>query len=179
LQRGAGVFDKSIKALRKLNALGYGREGSGLTLHLVYNPTGAFLPPQQQAVEADFKRELQSRHGIVFNSLYIITNMPISRFLEFLLRTGNYDRYMQRLMQAYNPAAAAGVMCRHTLSVGWDGTLYDCDFNQMLDLPVAHSAPSHIRDFVQGRLDSRRILTGQHCYGCTAGAGSSCGGATA
>ena len=175
-QRGKGTHDRSIAGLRRLNALGY---GTSLPLHLVYNPTGAFLPPQQQAVEADFKRELQSRHGIVFNSLYIITNMPISRFLEFLLRTGNYDRYMQRLMQAYNPAAAAGVMCRHTLSVGWDGTLYDCDFNQMLDLPVAHSAPSHIRDFVQGRLDSRRILTGQHCYGCTAGAGSSCGGATA
>jgi radical SAM/Cys-rich protein len=178
-QRGEGVFDKSIEALRKLNALGYGREGSGLILNLVYNPAGAFLPPTQRAVEADFKRELGTRYGIVFNSLYVITNMPISRFLEFLLRSGNYDRYMQRLIQAYNPAAAAGVMCRHTLSVGWDGTLYDCDFNQMLDLPVAHGAPAHLRDFVQGRLQSRRILTGQHCYGCTAGAGSSCGGATA
>jgi radical SAM/Cys-rich protein len=178
-QRGAGVFDKSIEALRNLNALGYGKEGSGLALNLVYNPTGAFLPPSQGAVEADFKRELGTRYGIVFNSLYVITNMPISRFLEFLLRTGNYDRYMQRLIQAYNPTAAAGVMCRHTLSVGWDGALYDCDFNQMLDLPVARGAPGHIRDFVQKPLDSRRILTGQHCYGCTAGAGSSCGGATA
>ncbi len=178
-QRGAGVFDKSVEALRKLNALGYGREGSGLTLNLVYNPTGAFLPPVQDAVEADFKRELGARYGIVFNSLYVITNMPISRFLEFLLRTDNYDRYMSRLIRAYNPRAAAGVMCRHTLSVGWDGVLYDCDFNQMLDLPVAHGAPAHLRDFAQGHLDTRHILTGQHCYGCTAGAGSSCGGATA
>ncbi len=177
-QRGAGVFDKSVEALRRLNALGYGREGTGLTINLVYNPTGAFLPPQQEAVEADFKRELAARHGIVFNALYVITNMPISRFLEFLLRTNNYDRYMQRLIRAYNPGAAAGVMCRNTLSVGWDGSLYDCDFNQMLDLPISHGAPAHIRDFARGRLDRRRIFTGQHCYGCTAGAGSSCGGAT-
>ena len=133
-QRGEGVFDKSIEALRKLNGLGYGREGTGLKLNLVYNPVGAFLPPPQAGIEADFKRELDTRYGVVFNSLYAITNMPISRFLEFLLRTDNYERYMQRLIEAYNPAAASGVMCRNTLSVGWDGVLYDCDFNQMLDL---------------------------------------------
>jgi len=177
-QRGEGAFDKSIEALRRLNQLGYGQEGSGLTLNLVYNPTGAFLPPPQAEVESDFKRELGERYGIVFNSLFVITNMPISRFLEFLLRTGNYDRYMQRLAQAYNPGAAAGVMCRTTLSVGWDGALYDCDFNQMLALPLANGAPAHIRDFTLGPLVSRHITTGQHCYGCTAGSGSSCGGAT-
>jgi radical SAM/Cys-rich protein len=177
-QRGEGVFEKSIDALRKLNALGYGKPDSGLTLNLVFNPTGAFLPPAQKALQADFRRELGRRHGVVFNELYTITNMPISRFLEFLLRSGNYDRYMHRLIQAYNPSAAAGVMCRYTLSVGWDGTLYDCDFNQMLDLPVSYGAPAHIRDFAMGKLDARRIVTGQHCYGCTAGAGSSCGGTT-
>jgi radical SAM/Cys-rich protein len=178
-QRGDGVFDKSIEALRKLNALGYGEPGSGLLLNLVYNPVGAFLPPPQQAIESDFRRELKTRHGVAFNSLYTITNMPISRFLEFLIRTGNYDRYMQRLIQAYNPAAASSVMCRNTLSVGWDGVLYDCDFNQMLELPVAFGAPRHIRDFALGDLDLRRIVTAQHCYGCTAGAGSSCRGNTA
>ena len=177
-QRGAGVFGRSVDALRKLNALGYGREGSSLRLTLVYNPVGAFLPPAQRAIEADFKRELARRHGIVFNSLYTITNMPISRFLDFLLRSGNYERYMDKLVQAYNPTAAAGVMCRYTLSVGWDGTLYDCDFNQMLEMPVAFGAPRHIRDFSAGRLHRRQITVGQHCYGCTAGSGSSCGGVT-
>lgn len=177
-QRGEGVFDKSIEALRLLNSLGYGQQGSNLTLNLVYNPTGAFLPPPQESVEADFKRELAGRFGVVFNSLYAITNLPISRFLEFLLETNNYDRYMNRLIQAYNPLAAAGVMCRNTISIGWDGTLYDCDFNQMLDLPVANGAPAHIRDFAAAALGRRRIVTGQHCYGCTAGAGSSCGGTT-
>ena len=177
-QRGEGVFDKSIEALRLLNSLGYGKREANLTLNLVYNPTGAFLPPPQASVEADFKRELLDRYGVVFNSLYAITNLPISRFLEFLIETGNYGRYMNRLIQAYNPLAAAGVMCRNTISVGWEGTLYDCDFNQMLDLPVSGGAPAHIRDFAAGALDSRRIVTGQHCYGCTAGAGSSCGGVT-
>ncbi len=178
-QRGEGVFDKSIEALHLLNSLGYGEEGSGLDLNLVYNPTGAFLPPPQAAVEADFKRELRDRHGVVFNSLYAITNMPISRFLEFLLRSGNYDRYMQKLIQAYNPAAVTGVMCRNMLSVGWDGTLFDCDFNQMLELPVGFGAPAHIRDFAAGPLERRRVVTARHCFGCTAGAGSSCGGTTA
>jgi radical SAM/Cys-rich protein len=175
-QRGDGVFDKSIEGIRILNRLGYGQDGSGLALNLVYNPIGAFLPPRQEAIEAQFKKELRASHGIEFNRLYTITNMPISRFLEFLIESGNYDQYMTRLANAFNPAAAAGVMCRHTLSVGWDGKLYDCDFNQMLELPVDHGAPSHIRDFDPAQLHHRRIVTRNHCYGCTAGPGSSCGG---
>ena len=176
-QRGEGVFEKSIEGLRRLNQLGYGQPDSGLVLNLVHNPVGAFLPPKQEAVEAQFRKELRTKHGIEFNHLYTITNMPISRFLEFLVESGNYEGYMQRLTQAFNPAAASGVMCRYTLSVGWDGTLYDCDFNQMLDLPVSHGAPRHIRDFNLADLQHRTIVTGNHCYGCTAGAGSSCGGA--
>jgi len=175
-QRGTGTFDKSIEAIRILNRLGYGREGSGLALNLVYNPVGAFLPPKQEPTEARFKRELFARFGITFNRLYTITNMPISRFLEFLVESGNYAGYMQRLANAFNPAAAAGVMCRSTLSVGWDGILYDCDFNQMLDLPISPDAPRHIREFDPARLAQRRIVTRNHCYGCTAGSGSSCGG---
>lgn len=176
-QRGDGVFEKSVDGLRILNALGYGQEGTGLTLNLVYNPVGAFLPPKQEAIESTFRKELRNRHDIEFNHLYTITNMPISRFLEFLIESGNYEGYMERLANAFNPAAAAGVMCRYTISVGWDGTLYDCDFNQMLDLPVNHGAPSHIRDFDPAQLHQRQIVTRNHCYGCTAGAGSSCGGA--
>jgi len=178
-QRGLGVFDKSIEALHKLNQLGYGREGTGLALNLIYNPVGAFLPPKQEAIEAQFKRELERQHGIVFNHLYTITNMPISRFLEFLLQTGNYEGYMERLVNAFNPAAAAGVMCRYTLSIGWDGTLYDCDFNQMLELPIGFGAPQHIRDFDASVLDRRPIVTSNHCYGCAAGAGSTCAGSIA
>ena len=178
-QRGEGVFEKSIRGLRTLNALGYGREDTGLVLNLVHNPVGAFLPPKQDALEAQFRRELQRQHGVTFNRLYTITNMPISRFLEFLIESGNYEGYMERLATAFNPAAASGVMCRYTLSVGWDGTLYDCDFNQMLDLPVSNGAPAHIRDFEPSRLHTRRIRVGNHCYGCTAGGGSSCGGALA
>jgi radical SAM/Cys-rich protein len=176
-QRGDGIFDKSIEALRLLNRLGYGQTESGLALNLVYNPVGAFLPPKQAAIEAQFKKDLRRRHGIEFNHLYTITNMPISRFLEFLIESGNYEGYMARLTTAFNPAAADGVMCRSTLSVGWDGTLYDCDFNQMLELPVDHGAPAHIRDFDVTQLHQRRIVTRNHCYGCTAGSGSSCGGA--
>ncbi len=175
-QRGEGVFERSIAALRLLNHAGYGVEGSGLPLNLVYNPVGAFLPPKQDAIEAQFRRELARRYGVVFTKLYTITNMPISRFLEFLLDSGNFEGYMERLANAFNPAAAAGVMCRDTISVGWDGTLYDCDFNQMLELPVGAGAPHHIREFDPARLHHRRIVTGNHCYGCTAGAGSSCGG---
>jgi radical SAM/Cys-rich protein len=175
-QRGEGIFDKSIQALRLLNRLGYGQSGSGLSLNLVCNPVGAFLPPKQETIEAQFRKELRVRHGVEFNRLYTITNMPISRFLEFLLESGNYEQYMERLANAFNPAAAAGVMCRYTISVSWDGTLYDCDFNQMLDLPVDHGAPAHIRDFDPIQLNQRQIATRNHCYGCTAGSGSSCGG---
>jgi radical SAM/Cys-rich protein len=178
-QRGDGVFDKSIRALRLLNERGYGQTGSGLQLNLVYNPVGAFLPPKQESIEKQFHRELEQKHGVVFNRLFTITNMPISRFLEFLLASGNYEGYMQRLVNAFNPAAAAGVMCRYTLSVGWDGTLYDCDFNQMLDLTTGFGAPRHIRDFDAAQLSARRIVTGNHCYGCTAGCGSSCAGSIA
>jgi len=177
-QRGEKVFERSVEALRLLNRLGYGTPGSPLRLNLVYNPAGAFLPPRQEELEADFRRELESRYGLRFHHLYTITNMPISRFLDFLLRTGNYDRYMAKLVRSFNPAAAASVMCRSTLSVGWDGTLFDCDFNQMIGLRVDHGAPAHLRDFDWAALQRRRIVTGRHCYGCTAGTGSSCGGAT-
>ncbi|TKB34980.1 MAG: radical SAM/Cys-rich domain protein [Nitrospira sp.] len=175
-QRGDGIFQKSIEALRLLNRLGYGRPDSGLALNLVYNPVGAFLPPKQEAIEAQFRKELRAKHGIEFNHLYTITNMPVSRYLEFLVESGNYEQYMERLANAFNPAAAAGVMCRYTISVSWDGKLYDCDFNQMLDLPVDHGAPAHIRDFDPALLNRRQITTRNHCYGCTAGTGSSCGG---
>jgi len=179
-QRGAGVFADSIEALRRLNAVGYGRAGTGLELVLVTNPVGAFLPGQsQQALEAEWKRELARLHGIEFTSLYTITNMPISRFLDWLERSGNLKSYLQRLVDAFNPAAAAGVMCRTTLSVGWDGALYDCDFNQMLGLETGHGAPRHLADFEPARLATRRIVTARHCFGCTAGAGSSCGGTLA
>jgi radical SAM/Cys-rich protein len=176
-QRGEGVFEASIAALRELNALGYGQPESGLVLDLVTNPVGAFLPPEQSAAEGDWRRELARRHGVVFNRLLTITNMPISRFLDHLERKGQTQAYLERLVQAFNPAAAAGVMCRQTLSVGWDGTLYDCDFNQMLELPVSSPSTRHIRDFDPATLGARAIVVGPHCFGCTAGAGSSCGGA--
>ncbi|NOT96367.1 MAG: radical SAM/Cys-rich domain protein [Nitrospira sp.] len=175
-QRGDGIFQKSIEALRLLNRLGYGRPDSGLALNLVYNPVGAFLPPKQEAIETQFRKELRAKHGVEFNHLYTITNMPVSRYLEFLVESGNYEQYMERLANAFNPAAAASVMCRYTISVSWDGKLYDCDFNQMLDLPVDHGAPAHIRDFDPALLNRRQITTRNHCYGCTAGTGSSCGG---
>lgn len=178
-QRGDGVFEASIKALQMLNAVGYGQENSGLNLHLVYNPTGSFLPTGQAALQAEFKRQLKRKYGIVFNNLFSITNMPISRFLDYLLESGNYESYMQKLLDAFNPGAAAGVMCRNTISISWDGYMYDCDFNQMLDLKVAASAPQHISDFDLEKLNNRPIILNQHCYGCTAGAGSSCGGETA
>jgi radical SAM/Cys-rich protein len=177
-QRGHGVFQRSIDGLRRLNALGYGQPESGLLLNLVMNPVGAYLPAKQAALEADFKRQLERRHGVVFNNLYTITNMPISRFLEYLLDSGNYEAYMQKLVTAFNPTAVPGLMCRTLISVGYDGRLYDCDFNQMLELPVDASAPRHIDDFSAAALAGRPIVTGRHCYGCTAGAGSSCGGAT-
>jgi len=177
-QRGEGVFEDSIAALRHFNALGYGVEGSGLVLNLVTNPVGAFLPGSQKSLEADWKRELQRRHGITFNHLYTITNMPISRFLQFLLDSGNLQAYMDRLVAAFNPAAVEGLMCRYTLSVGWDGRLYDCDFNQMIDLGTAAGSPQTIFEATPESLAARRITIGPHCFGCTAGAGSSCGGAT-
>ncbi|KUG07542.1 arsenosugar biosynthesis radical SAM (seleno)protein ArsS [Solirubrum puertoriconensis] len=178
-QRGEGVFERSIRALKMLNAEGYGQEESGLVLDLVYNPSGAFMPGSQMALERDFKQRLRREHGIEFNHLLTITNLPVSRFLDYLMESGNYAAYMDKLVQSYNPVAAANVMCRSTLSVGWDGYLYDCDFNQMLELPVEAAAPQHIRDFDLGQLNARSIVLNQHCYGCTAGAGSSCGGATA
>jgi radical SAM/Cys-rich protein len=176
-QRGEGVFEKSIRALQLLNSLGYAQPGSGLRLNLVHNPVGAFLPARQAGLEERFRRELERRHGIKFNSLYTITNMPISRYLDFLVASGNFDGYMERLANAFNPAAAAGVMCRSTLSVAWDGTLHDCDFNQMLALGTMEGLPAHIRDFDSVALAGRPIATANHCYGCTAGGGSSCGGA--
>lgn len=176
-QRGAGVYDKSIEGLRKLNELGYGDGESGLVLNLVYNPVGAFLPGDQGALEADFKRELGQLFEIRFDSLFCITNMPIKRYAEWLERSGNYESYLQTLLDAFNPTAVSGVMCRNLVSIGPDGTIYDCDFNQMLELPVNGGSPRNIRDFDTGRLVGRRIVTGEHCLGCTAGAGSSCGGA--
>jgi len=177
-QRGDGVFEASIEALQRLNAIGYGREGSGLRLVIVTNPVGAFLPSGQASMEADWKRELKARHKIEFSELYSITNMPISRYLEWLESSGNLVSYMQTLVDAFNPEAAAGVMCRNTLSVGWDGRLFDCDFNQMLDLELGADQPRRIQDFDMAALATREIVTGRHCFGCTAGSGSSCGGAT-
>lgn len=178
-QRGDGVFDSSIKALQTLNAIGYGKEGSGMNLHLVYNPGGASLPPDQMSLEADYKRELKKHFDIEFDSLYTITNLPISRFLDDLLRKGKYESYMEKLVDAFNPSAAMGVMCRNTISVGWDGKLYDCDFNQMLELPIALKYQKHISDLDLATINDREIMVNQHCYGCTAGSGSSCQGTIA
>jgi radical SAM/Cys-rich protein len=178
-QRGDGVFEDSLQALRHFNNLGYGKEGTGLTLNLVTNPVGAFLPGNQRSLERDWKSQLKRRYGVEFNNLYTITNMPISRFLDFLLRSGNLAAYMEKLVTAFNPATVEGLMCRSTLSVGWDGRLYDCDFNQMLDLGLGPQSPQTIFDATIESLATRVIQVGQHCYGCTAGLGSSCGGATA
>lgn len=177
-QRGEGVFTDSIKALQMLNEVGYGNEGTGLILNLVYNPAGAFLPPAQDILQAEYKHELKDHYGIKFNNLFAITNLPISRYLDYLLQSGNYEMYMEKLVHAYNPVAAQNVMCRNTISVGWDGSLFDCDFNQMLDLKVS-CLPKHISQFDREVLNNRNIVINQHCYGCTAGAGSSCGGAVA
>jgi radical SAM/Cys-rich protein len=177
-QRGDGVFDKSIKALQMLNEVGYGKEGSNLKLDLVYNPSGAFLPTNQMALENDFKKALKEDFNIDFNSLFAITNLPISRFLDYLIASDNYEDYMYALVEAFNPKAVANVMCTNTISVSWEGYLYDCDFNQMLGLKVATSQ-NHISQFNQENLAKREIIISQHCYGCTAGAGSSCQGAVA
>jgi radical SAM/Cys-rich protein len=175
-QRGDGVFEDSIKALKMLNEAGYGQEGTGLILDLVYNPSGAFLPGNQAELEAEFKRQLKRRYDIDFNMLYAITNLPVSRFLDYLIESENYEEYMQKLVDAYNPATVEGLMCRNTISVSWDGYLYDCDFNQMLDLKVSSRKSQHLDDFDIKELHERPIVLNQHCYGCTAGAGSSCGG---
>ncbi|MDR5589194.1 arsenosugar biosynthesis radical SAM (seleno)protein ArsS [Christiangramia sp. SM2212] len=174
-QRGSGVFDKSIKALQMLNAVGYAQEGTGLRLDLVYNPSGAFLPTDQEAMQKDFKEALKEDFNIDFDSLFAITNLPISRFLEYLIASDNYEDYMYALVDAYNPAALENVMCTNTISISWDGWLYDCDFNQMLELKV-NSKVKHISEYNEDLLNDREIIISQHCYGCTAGAGSSCQG---
>lgn len=179
-QRGDGVFQRSVEALKMLNAVGYGKANSGLILNLVYNPAGAFLPSDQIALEREFKNKLKASFDIEFNNLFAITNLPVSRFLEYLDRSGNYDQYMTKLIESYNPIAAENVMCRNTISISWDGYLYDCDFNQMLELKVeVPENKQHLRDFDTTLLQRRAIKTNKHCYGCTAGAGSSCGGTVA
>lgn len=179
-QRGDGVFQKSIQGLQQLNALGYGVAGTGLLLNLVYNPVGPYLPAAQATLEADYKRELQQHFGIVFNQLFTITNMPINRFKLHLQKSGQYESYMDKLLGAFNPGAAQGVMCRNILSVGHDGALYDCDFNQMLEMRVMNGAePATLDNFDFDRWLHRDIRFASHCLGCTAGAGSSCGGTTA
>ena len=177
-QRGDGVFDKSVKALQMLNEVGYGKEGSSLKLDLVYNPSGAFLPGDQKALEDDFKKALKGDFNIEFHSLFAITNLPISRFLDYLIASENYEDYMFSLVEAYNPKAVKSVMCTNTLSISWEGWLYDCDFNQMLNLKVA-SKVKHISNYNETLLQNRDIIINQHCYGCTAGAGSSCQGVVA
>lgn len=177
-QRGKGVFEKSVEALRRLNEKGYGQEGTGLTLNLVYNPVGTYLPPSQAALEADYKRSLKDKYGISFNHLYTITNMPIHRFREDLERNDKYTDYMEKLSAAFNPVAAEGVMCRSLISVSYDGRIYDCDFNQMLGLQARNGELFTVWNFSLKKLKEREILFESHCLGCTAGGGSSCGGAT-
>ncbi|OGP64401.1 MAG: hypothetical protein A2170_03690 [Deltaproteobacteria bacterium RBG_13_53_10] len=177
-QRGVGTYDRSITVIKALNGLGYGSDPE-LPLNLVYNPGGPFLPPPQSALEKDYRRELGERFGIRFTRLLTITNMPLGRFRNQLDRQGQRENYLRLLRNSFNPQTICGLMCRNQLSVGWDGTLYDCDFNLALDLPVNHGAPHHIKNFEAGDLRVRRIVTGDHCFGCTAGAGSSCGGALA
>lgn len=177
-QRGEGVFDQSIKALQDLNAIGYGMPNSSLKLDLVYNPSGAFLPGNQASMEKDFKKALLEDFNIQFHDLFAITNLPISRFLDYLIASENYEDYMFALVEAYNPVAVANVMCTNTISISWDGWLYDCDFNQMLDLKV-DSKIKHISEYNEDLLNDRNIVISQHCYGCTAGAGSSCQGSVA
>lgn len=176
-QRGDGVFQKSIEALKMLNNVGYGKDEIGLELHLVYNPVGPSLPPPQDKLQADYKKILLEEFGISFNKLYTITNLPISRFLEYLLALGKFESYMEKLVNSFNPSTIDGLMCRNTLSVSWDGKLYDCDFNQMLELETGNGSPKHISEFNASKLKARNIVVNQHCYGCTAGAGSSCQGA--
>ncbi|MFL6540944.1 MAG: arsenosugar biosynthesis radical SAM (seleno)protein ArsS [Chthoniobacterales bacterium] len=176
-QRGEGVFDASIKALQLLNSLGYGSDPA-LPLHLVYNPNGAFLPGPQTELEADYKRELKAHFGIVFNSLFTITNLPIARFASYLKNNNLLADYMLLLKESFNSATVGGLMCRNTINVSWTGEVYDCDFNQMLKMPWRHAGSAlHLWDIDPASVENREILTGDHCFGCTAGAGSSCGGA--
>jgi radical SAM/Cys-rich protein len=176
-QRGSGVFAKSIEAIRRLNALGYAGENSPLRLDLVYNPTGLGLPPDQQKLEGAYKSQLEERYGIRFNNLLTITNMPVSRFLDDLLRRGKYEEYMSKLVQSFNARTLDDLMCRSLVSVDWNGFLYDCDFNQMLDLVLTEKQQKlHISQVTEELLQGREIFVANHCYGCTAGAGSSCGG---
>jgi radical SAM/Cys-rich protein len=175
-QRGEGVFEGSIAALQLLNSLGYGIDPA-LPLHLVYNPVGAFLPRPQAELEADYKRELQKHFGIVFNRLYTLTNLPMGRFASYLRRNNKLDEYMELLISAFNPATIDGLMCRNTISVGWRGEVYDCDFNQQLGMQWNNDAPIFLWDIDPQKIENRQIMTGDHCFGCTAGAGSSCGGA--
>ena len=177
-QRGDGVFNDSIEALKMLNRIGYGVESSGLKLDLVFNPGGISLPGDQHSLELDYKRELQQNFGITFNQLFTITNLPISRFLDFLVASGRFEEYMEKLITSYNPYTVENLMCRNTISVSWKGDLYDCDFNQMLHLKTA-SPVKHIANFNAEELSKREVVISQHCYGCTAGAGSSCQGTVA
>ena len=181
-QRGVGVFDRSLEALATLNALGYGMEGSGLELNLIANPVGAFLPPDQASMECDWRGELDRRYGIRFNRLYTLTNLPVGRYLESLQDSGELEDYVHLLARSFNPATLPGLMCRNTISVGWDGALYDCDFNQMLEIDLAlpgAEPPPRVFDLELARLGGRPIAVGTHCFGCTAGAGASCGGSLA
>jgi radical SAM/Cys-rich protein len=180
-QRGSGTYAQSLEALRRLNAAGYGKGDPGRLLTLVSNPAGAYLGGDQHSLENEWKASLSREHGVSFDRLIVINNMPISRFLEWLIETGNLQDYMERLVNAFNPATVSGLMCRNTLSIGWDGRIYDCDFNQMLDIESRYpdGGRPHIRDFDPDLLARRTIVTGRHCFGCTAGAGSSCGGAIA
>jgi len=173
-QRGEGVFDASIEALRLLNSLGY---GTALPLHLVYNPVGAFLPPPQAELEADYKRELGGHFGIVFNKLYTITNLPIARFASYLRHNNKLAEYMQLLIDNFNPATVQGLMCRNTISVGWRGEVYDCDFNQQLGMQWQNGGLLFLWEIDPEKIENRKVMTGNHCFGCTAGVGSSCGGA--
>lgn len=176
IQRGGDSFEKSIKVIKNLNNLGYGIPGSKLYLNLVHNPVGAYLPGTQSSLEFEYKRVLRDEFDIQFNTLFCLSNCPVGRYLEFLIRTDNFNDYMSLLSQAFNPSAANNVMCRTTLSVGYDGSLYDCDFNQMLDLPVSQDAPANINNFDIEKLKNREIVINNHCFACTAGAGSSCQG---
>ncbi len=171
--RGIGTYKKSIEALKILNGLGYGIDSTGPSLSLVYNPQGMFLAPSQCSLETEYRRELKERFDISFTRLYTLTNMPVGRFREYLVRTGNFDKYMDKLAAAFNPVTLSGIMCRHLVSVGWDGTLYDCDFNQVLGCATTAGAPKNIDDFDYDALANRSISVGDHCYGCTAGQGSS------